>query len=291
MKRILLSALILGGLAQAQALLEITSGLPSPASAAFVGDGDVIPCGGNCVYWGLRAFSAATTGTRLVNVCIPADAACADLVSDSSGNLVITTIGGMSCSVVTCTIKIFYDPTGAMLCSGPCDISQPAISQRLVLMPAGLGSLPIATDSGSQFGSSPVLGASLNQPFSISSVGERTGSTSSFGDLTANASAVQLGFNNSPNSAFIFGGSLPSVTANDSVFHAFQSLFNGASSLLNVDGTVNAVSAGTNAATAQFAIASPNLFTGNFLEAVWWGGDKSASFATLNSNQHAYWGF
>jgi hypothetical protein len=51
------------------------------------------------------------------------------------------------------------------------------------------------------------------------------------------------------------------------------------------DGIATDVDIGGGAACAAF------YWTGEWLEAGLWGADKTANDATMNSNQHAYWGF
>jgi len=89
--------------------------------------------------------------------------------------------------------------------------------------------------------------------FSLSAVGERTGSTSSFADLTGeNSGTYQIGFNNSTNTAFLYAGTVATkASVNDNSFHAMQGLFKspGTSDILYVDGSSSTVNAGNPGST------------------------------------------
>jgi hypothetical protein len=91
---------------------------------AYTGPGDIVAA---TAWWGLRAYSNANAmaGSKAVQVCLTNDISCTDLVVNSSGNLVVTTIGGSSCGVVACFVKILYDQSGNTNCSGnACNLQQ-----------------------------------------------------------------------------------------------------------------------------------------------------------------------
>lgn len=283
--------------------------LPLGAGGAFVSSGpppfsgllDIAACGSNCVYWGTRAASVADKGNRLMNVCNVADVVCADLSSDATtGALVIGTIGGSSCSVVACTVKTIYDRGSGTFCntfSTPCDLTQSTIANRptLVVNCGGTG-LPCLACSGTQTLVNSTV-TNFTQPNSVSSVAERTGGTSAYSDVLGSfGGSFQFLFDTNPNQFILYAGSLSSaVAANDNTVHAIQGLYNGASSVLRVDGTSSSVSPGLSVVQTDFTLCAANSsvanpLTGNFFELAMWGGlDVSSNFAAFYANQKVYW--
>jgi hypothetical protein len=122
-------------------------------ACSYTGEGDLVLTGLTPKAWGgLRAFSSLTCGQKAVNVCWPNGAGpeqCTDfLTSATTGNLVVTAISGHNCtSAGECTIKTFYDQTGLLGCSGPCDWTQATVANRYSFLPAGsaAGLCPAAT--------------------------------------------------------------------------------------------------------------------------------------------------
>lgn len=269
-------------------------GSPPPS---YTGPGDIVS--GWQLWVGLRAYSAGSAGSPSVNVCNPTDAACSDLSTDAAtGALVITPIGGHDCSANDCTIKIWYDQSGAGSCGGPCDMTQAIIVSRPLLITNCIGALPCARFAGGQLNAN-VAGLSQAQPLSISYAANRTGATSARGAVLASATGGQpnAGFEPSANLVYIYaGGSIPTQAAADGSFHAVQNIFNGASSSINVDGSsTGAVSPGTTGISTGIFLGNDgfnSFLTGDALEAglangSFSGGDQSA----INSNQRTFWGF
>ncbi len=272
-------------------------GTAHSAAAPYSGPGDVVSAN-SLAWWGLRAYSAATAGNKAARVCLALDVSCGDLLTNAvTGNLDLASLGAPDCVMFTCTISTLYDQTGALQCTGStaCDLTQSNESLRPILTPSCQGSLPCITWTASK-----VLMTAGGTPgsvgvVSISAVGERTGSTSSFADLTSAGGGgdVQFGFTNSTNTALLYAGNIATAAANDNALHAMQALLNGGSSIIYVDGSSSSVSAGGNsAASAALCMGNCNNgLAGISMEVGWWTGDKSTSFSALNANQHAYWGF
>lgn len=269
---------------------------------SYSGPGDI--ASGALAWWGLRAYSLATAGTKAANVCNASDANCADVNTLANGDFDVSTAQGapLSCGGAggTCTIKTLYDQSGSLACTGSvaCSLTQATIASRPTLTFSCLGALPCMTWTSSQVMRSvtnPGWSSSHAQPFSGSAVGERTGSFTSFADIVAPSDTqVQLGFANSANSALLYAGSIATATAADSAWHALQGLWSGASSVISVDGSASTVNAGTTGLTGaqQPCMGSCNNgLTGKSTEAGVWASDISSSFVALSSNQHSYWGF
>src|SRR5262249_34733922 len=91
-------------------------------------------------WYGLRAYTSASRGNPLVRVCTNNGANCADMVSDSSGNLAAQTIGGVTCpnTLGTCKIATWYNQGSLGSGSGTFDQTQPTDSLRASLMAKAL---------------------------------------------------------------------------------------------------------------------------------------------------------
>ena len=141
--------------------------------AGYSGPGDVVT--GAVAWYGLRAYNAASLGNAAVNVCNSTggvDVLCQDFLTNATtGALVIATIGGVSCGVAPCTIKIWYDQSGFLNCSSAaCNITQATIADRYTLVLNCLGTLPCAQGAGAETGSSASITTGFGQPGTTSLV-------------------------------------------------------------------------------------------------------------------------
>lgn len=263
------------------------------APTGYTGPGDVVASATG--WWGLRAYSSATRGTNAANVCIPADATCADLVTDATtGALIVPTIGGSSCGVVTCTVKTLYDQSG----NGN-NLTNATIANRPVLnttaSPSGAGPGMVFTAASSQRLSNTVF-TFVPQPASLIAVAKSVNNSAQQGLFSASSSQPQLSFRNpGDNTAFIFAGTVLSRAATDGSFHTLVGVANGASSSISVDGatTSGAGGAGVN---AQVFLGNDggagNYFNGTAQEAGAWASAFSAgNISGMDSNQRTFWGF
>ena len=290
-----LLALLLGSPAWAQIPPAFVQG--PAAAASYTGPGDVVS---GAAYWGgVWAYSAAQRGTKALNVCNVSDVACADLSTDATtGALTVTTIGGSSCSVVTCTVKTIYDQSG-----NAHDFTQATIANRGTLTnsgcPAGtswciggLGDTTFYTYATSGTGSQPItvsgvflstlastnrrflIAASDNSPFTSVEIG-------SGGDCSTSDSCL-------------FSTTLgPQVATTNNTWYALQAVFNGASpgSVLLINGTS---ATGSTSGSSWNNAGYPKLFhccsSGNFglngraVEIGWW---TSAFNGTQQSNMES----
>lgn len=298
MKRLLIVFLLflLPSLGLGQGLLLLGVGGTSSSPPSYQGPGDIVS--GATVWVGLRAYSSGDRGNRLVNVCIPADVACADLISDvGTGALVIPTIGGSSCSVVTCTVKIFYDRSGANACSSSaCDFTQSTIANRATLIVSCVNSLPCARVAGAATYTTGGSG-NLVQPNWVSAVVTRTAAFTTAGPWMGDGGGGSIGlFAASANQVQTYGGASIIVTASDSAWHSIQSVFNGASSDMYVDGSSTTGDVGTNVFSFGLKMFNDNfgnLMTGDLTEVGLWNNvvPNGTQKSNMNANQHTYWGF
>lgn len=274
-------------------------GVGTPAS--FTGLGDLALTGTSPAYFScVRAYSAATRGTKLCNAC-PAgtNVGCADLSSDPvTGAVVPATVGGAPCPGASCAVRTIYDSSGSTSCTGPvaCDVTIATPANRGTLVASCKGAIPCVVCPAATSYSNAVYPV-LAQPLSASTVVERTGSFSSFGAFySVNNQNVQGFFSGTPSMVGLFANNVSAnVAAADSAPHAIQSVINNTSSALNVDGTLTSgLNAGTNGASVAFNICGAgdgNYLTGDFFEQLavqgaFSAGDMTAAF----NNQNSYYG-
>ncbi len=146
---------------------------------------------------------------------------------------------------------------------------------------------------------SPSAAAPYSQPFTMSSVVNRTGGTTNFSMvMSAGGGGVpQIIFQNAVNSLGLFDGSLVFATAADNAIHAIQGVFNGASSIIYIDGSSSTVNAGAGVGGNPFHLSGDTLGVATFLAGdtyeygIWTSAFSGGNLSAMNSNQHTYWGF
>jgi hypothetical protein len=242
------------------------------------------------------AATGNTTGTRLV--C--AGGTVSALVSASA----CTFVTGNACSplattcATACVANTIYDQSGSNKCGGaPCNLTNATLADRPTVTQSCQNSkicLVFNGTSDCMFNGTSVTAQA--QPFTLSSV-QNTTSPSGFSALWASTNISLVGSVGANTWSLYAGSAQTNSTAADAAFHAIQTVFNNTSSSAYIDGTANAglapgtdgiatdVDIGGGAACAAF------YWTGEWLEAGLWGADKTANDATMNTNQHAYWGF
>lgn len=266
----------------------------------YTGPGDVVS--GALVWYGLRAYSAATAGTKVANICNASDANCADINSTSGGNFDVTTATGspLNCGGAggTCTVKILYDQIGGSACGGNCDLSNSTIANRPTLSFSCIGSLPcmVFASASSQTikrGAPNTFGAQ-SQPFTISVVGFQTSNVT--GGLLTASGGNGTSFRSTPGVGLRATTDF-NVSMANSTWYAIQGVANGASSVLYINGTSNSGSAGTSGYASgnnpQFGNDDFSEFlNGKMVEGgIWPSGFSGTQQSNMNSNQRTYWGF
>jgi hypothetical protein len=260
----------------------------------FVGAGDIVVSA--TAWWGLRAYNlayAASAG-KIALVCTPADATCANVNSDSKGNFNLAGTPSLTCNNggSICTIKTFFDQSGANSCAGACDLTQATIASRPTLVINCIASLPCALFSAVQTLAS--VGAAYSQPDTWSIVAKRTSGTVRTSVFSPSSGLQQVGFDTGATNMLCYAGLVPSISgAAEGAFHSFQCILNNPSSQYFLDGSGAGISAGTqNVAASAFAMNSANPGVFEFTEGGLWGvAFSSGQQSSMNLNQHAYWGF
>jgi len=266
---------------------------PAPVVPPYVGPGDRVASA--LGWWGLRGYNAAVSNgtTKAVNLRRDSDNTTQDFVILSNGNLDVASITTFKSAANLFVTKI-YDQTGNGL-----DIAQATAGLQFAFTLAGLGSLPIIqiTSTTQKMLSATTLTQAA--PFTISFAAQRVSFGTGFtavldGDV---GNTPQAGFNSSANGIYEYSGGSPvSTAATDGSYYAIQAIFNGASSIITVNGTDNSVASSGNIgwSAGHVGIADQNNGgnTIDWLEAGVWGIAFNGTQRTnMNSNQRTYWGF
>lgn len=280
--------------------------------SGYTGPGDIVS--GGFAWWGLRAYSSADRGNKLINLCEPTNTTCVDIASSAStGELVApTNVGGTDCTAVnTCTIKTFYDRSGGTNCTTACDATQATAANRATLKWSCLNTLPCAVFNGTsaQY-ATPNLSVTQNQPLTLVVLSIRTSGPTAFQNILTYGNAVDfLAYRGAANTLVInYGaaGQFP-TTVTDNNYHSLVFTINGASSVLmcggstgticSVAGTDSTWSPGTNSLTSGTALfiggqATPSSFLqGQFNEGgVWNSGFTAPNRTSMTANIHNFWG-
>ena len=260
---------------------------------SYSGPGDVVTSA--LVWYGLRAYSAATRGNAAINVCNVSDVACADLSTDpNTGELIVSAIGGSSCAIVTCTVKILYDQSGNSR-----NITTATIANRAILKLNCIGAQPCLNFNASTQGYESTFSISQAQPVSISNVGYASAGMNFLGSYHSSAGAVGCGmFWDAANTWGIYadgtGAAVLTKSATDSSWHAAQAVCNGASSVLNIDGTDATGTTGNDSLAYHVSIGTDafgSIVGGYWVESgLWSSGFSSGNRTAMCHNQYTYWG-
>jgi hypothetical protein len=260
---------------------------------AYVGPGDVVTAS---AWWGLRAYSAASAGTKAIRVRRSSDDAEQDIfTSATTGDLDIaaaTTFAGGSNLFLTTA----YDQLGNAIH----EIGQHGSNsaQPQLFLSGGISSgKPYVAFSGTQWIENGGSMGTAASPSSISSIAMRTGNFTTRSGImsTYDGNNVSiLAFDTTANqlqlNAFVLAG------VSDNAWQYIQATCNGTSSFLNVNGVDNSgnqgspVGFGAQAAVGAVVAGSGDLI-GRWVEGGRWDNIvfTSPQRADLYANQHDYW--
>jgi hypothetical protein len=293
------------------------------ATSSYSGPGDN---GVSFARWyGTRAYARATAGQPLMNVCVNNDAACQDLYSSATGDLVPAVIGssGITCpdNLGTCTVKTLYDlvhnstanPSAGVPLTQPTIASRPSVQSKVlpilgstracIFFPDGVTYLQSSVSSGIWPSAYPVT---LSGVFQSNATGNRAanvgpypiafGATNATPSINFAGASAQNGYANPPNQVRAYAGSSAYVTQLDGMPHAIQATVasNGTSSNMMVDGIAStSLNTGNTISSATGIImgwtASGNAMEGVICEAGMATNDASASALAINTNQTNYY--
>ena len=269
------------------------------SAVSYTGPGDVYAFS---TWYGMRAYSAATRGTRAINLCDDTGANCTDISTNATtGNLNAPgTLGSNNCNTSgTCRIKTWYDQTGNTNCaSTACDVTQATNSGRATFLFSCQNSLPCGVFLGANTYASA---NSLTQtsPMTVSTVSQRTGAFTSFQFVIGdNFTAGGFGYSSTSGDASLYSGGDHTAPASNSATHSIiyysTTVASGAS--ITVDGSATTgLSAESGAWSGTVALGEYNggafQLVGHIMEAGVAGGNQTASNTTMCHNQYLYWAF
>jgi len=259
------------------------------SSAAYTGPGNIT--GSAYAWYGLRAYTTATAGTKAANICNSGDANCADVNTLANGSFDVATAQGapLNCGGAggTCTIKTLYDKSGNTR-----DIANATIANRPTLVFNAFGTKAAMSCNGnSELHTAATV--NISQPFTSSVVAN----TTAVGNIWSDSNNANLFTNNTSTSMQLVEAAAFTLTTAFSTSYSLQTLSNGASSKVRgnattVTGDIGASGTfnGTMSICANSAGGGSGV-TGIFGEFGFWTGDQSANWASMESNQRSYWGF
>lgn len=272
----------------------------SPAGPTYAGPGDVVTFD---MWWGLRAYSAAKAAAtgNAIRIRRASDDTETNITSLTTGALDVATAGTF-CNATTCFIKTWYDQSAGAKCgAAACDLTQAVSVLQAQLIFSCIGSLPCARFPAlAYYNQSGTRPAAQAQPISGSFVANRTSVDPVDHQVlfapggVFSAATVYWQFNVA-NNLRIFAGGAISATVSDAAWHTIQTIFNGASSIINADGSDVATGDPGAAGGANFELslsaAGTLAFKGDMAEAGWkYSAFSGANNTAIDANQSAYWG-
>jgi len=272
----------------------------SGGGGSYTGPGDIVAFSH---WYGLRGYSAAySTGSNPAADLVDqagANTITVNILSDGTLDVASIATWVAAHSVTTIKVTKLYDQVGTNHASQGTLATMPV----LVLGPVtGLASnRPAMVFANAQF-LATATGPNIAQPLTYSSVAIRTSGTTDVGMMAGdNGNDPEMILQAATVASIFAGGSVVSQTQTNNAWHSFHGVFNGASSVMNVDGTSGTSgSAGTNGLAVGHLLwigrdsfaASGSWWVGNINEAgVISAAASGANMTSLSSNQHSYWGY
>lgn len=260
--------------------------LPEPP---YAGPGDIVS-GAKC-FWGLRAYTLALVGNTVIRLRRDSDNAEQDFATITGGGLDLSSITSFKGAAGLFVVTLYDQLLGSFT-----DLTNSTAATQLQFILNGLGSKPVIRSTTGLFVRSG-SDITMTQPFALSIVGKRTGGFTSDGKLLGSTDGTLVGWTTISNTMTVGAkGTNYNVSAADNTWHAAQFTANGASSDLNIDGTVNTGNVGSGNMGGGGDRVDFNLptrdFIGDFVEGGFWdNGFTSGQSSSMSANQHSYWGF
>lgn len=256
-------------------------------TSAYTGPGDIVSF---TAWWGMRAYSAATAGTAAIRIRKDTGGAETDINTTAAGVLdaaaIVAHLAGDTGHIVT-----WYDKVGSN------HLTMATTGKQPVLTANALGSSyggTWAAGNQTQFQSTSNMG-SVSQPYTMVCIGKQPSA----------AGEGMMGVDNGSYAGTLtewtaagvrsYAGSNFDVVTAANTWHALIHLFNGASSVISVDGSESTGNPGAQATSNNPFTLGRELtgtnFSGLFIEAGWIAGTISGGNRTaLNANMHAAYG-
>lgn len=258
---------------------------------SYQGPGDTVS--GATMFIGLTAYNAAyATGSNpAADICDSATmAVCSTINILSTGYFDAASASASLACAVSCSFKRLYDQTGN---GNHYDtFAGNLVFFRLPLTFNCLGSLP-CVDIGANANSLATQAGATNraQPYTVSRVNLQTGYTAQLLTYTTANSQVII----NPNTTGCFAGASASTAAADGTWFNINTVFNGASSDLNVQGTSNTNDCGTTAANGTPQLPSSVGVAGTALKlmeiGLWPSAFSAGNSTTIAANRKTVYGY
>lgn len=260
-------------------------------AAPFVGPLDALPA--VSAAYSMRRLLSSYVANKAINVRRASDSTAIDVGFLANGDLDVATLTAFL-AATTGFITTWYDQSsnGSNLVQGTA-ARQPGVT--LSAAAANNRSVANFLRASTQFVAVSI--STINQPFTVAAVAERTGDTGSFNTVASDGGGIDGIFFS--NAADLFAGSVSgtvrTTAANDNVAHALALVFNAGSSRFAVDQTLSTPAAfGANGFTTGIRVGNDtggNALTGVIGEVVIWPSALSdPNLTALQANQKTYWG-
>lgn len=238
--------------------------------------------------FGVRKLNGAYTGAAL-NVRRSSDNATLDIGFLPNGSLNASAFSGFISGGSGFVTK-WYDQSG----NGR-DASQSTAASQPQLVLSAIGGRPALQFSGAQYLLTSSFASSTSAQ-TINAVAERSANfTTAQWLLTSGGFKNSFGWTTSTNTLVLSGTSNVNATASDNAFHSLTGVINGASSVIQVDGTQTGVSVSGSASSGVISIGASNTgggpLSGDVAEVFDWSSALSAAqIAAVHSSQSTYYG-
>jgi hypothetical protein len=261
---------------------------------AYTGPGDIVS--GAQAWWGLRAYSAATAGTKAINIRASGDNATTDINTLANGDLDVATVSSfLGIHGGNAFVTKLYEQTG-----GGADQIQATAANQPQLILSGLGSLPVmkfVAANNSYFETS--VSFSPSSHWTMMNVIEMSGASSAQQNILQFTlpNTVALYKPSGTNILAVYDGNVVNGSANDGVWHSLIGVEDTVNVHINIDGSdATTGSAASPSATGQIVYCTSsgisNFVDGNSVEGGYWAfAITTTQCSNLSNNAHSYWGF
>lgn len=283
----------------------LTGDVKVAGGGAYQGPGDIVS--GALFWYGLRAYNAsiaAAATQKAVNVRNTGTNETCDILVATSGGLASTVANCSGASSGTsvstfctggCTATKMYDQSGALSCGGTaCDTSQASAGAQPTFTLSCINSKPclsFASASTQYLQNVTITVPSTAQPYTYSSMAFQTTNVTG-GIYYSGTNGIEMSFRATPG----IGMRAPTdqnIAFASATWYAIQEVFNGASSVMYVNGGSTSTSPGTAALGGSWFFGTDNFsqpLNGKVSEfGAWAVGFNSTQQSNMNSNQTTYY--
>lgn len=235
------------------------------------------------------------TGAGIVQPCYVASVGS---FTGGAGNVVVNQAQTLSSVSLSFQVALFvtevYDQSG-----NGAHMVQATNANQAQLLPNCVNGLPamLFTTALSQIYLGTLPGTVV-QPWSVSAVVQRSGNTGNFTEYLGGHNTTAAGWEDTTNTAYAASEATANVTstASDNAPHSIQSILNGGSSFVVVDGTAGSLQIGgnfpfpTDVALGNEAFGSFPFMTGLIMTVgLWPVGFTPTQYAALHASDSKYW--